>query len=162
MIKAFAKIADKHLDWQIVFAGNGEIEQGTELAEKMEIAKQTIFLGWINGEMKDKAFKEATIFCLPSYAEEFPMAVLDAWSYGLPVITTPVGGIPDIAENGINMLLFEPGDIGGLAKQMELMIDNEELRNNIAQKSISLANTVFNVETINKQVELLYEEILTK
>ena len=36
---------------------------------------------------------------------------LDAWSYGLSVITTPVGGIPDVAKDGENMLLFEPGDV---------------------------------------------------
>lgn len=78
-----------------------------------------MFLGWVSGEAKDNAFKEAMIFCLPSYAEGFPMSVLDAWSYGLPVITTPVGGIPDVAQDGVNMLLFNPGDIDMLAKQMK-------------------------------------------
>ena len=111
MIKAFAFIAKKYPDWQIVFAGNGETNRGKELAEELKITKQTVFLGWINGDTKDKAFKEASVFCLPSYAEGFPMAVLDAWAYGLPVITTPVGGIPDIAINGKNLLLFNPGDI---------------------------------------------------
>lgn len=159
MIKAFATIAKKYPDWEIVFAGNGEIEQGKNLAKELGLEKQTVFLGWINGDAKDKAFKEATIFCLPSYAEGFPMAVLDAWAYGLPVITTPVGGIPDIAIDGKNVLLFNPGDTKALALQMERLITNITLRNSIAQESVLLAQTTFNIETINQQIGHIYKTL---
>ena len=160
MIRAFAKIARNHQNWQIVFAGNGEIEQGKRIAKELGIEGQTIWLGWVNGADKDKTFREATIFCLPSYAEGFPMAVLDAWSYGLPVITTPVGGIPDVAKDGENMLLFNPGDVDALAICMERMITDKELRDKISRASLELADTTFNIETINKQVERLYDELL--
>lgn len=161
MIKAFAKIAREYPDWKIVFAGNGEVKQGEELAKNLEIESQTVFLGWVNGKAKDKVFKESEIFCLPSYAEGFPMAVLDAWAYGLPVITTPVGGIPDIAEDGKNMLLFNAGDTEKLAYNMKVLIDNKDLRNQIINESIKLAKTTFNIDTINKQIESLYQELLT-
>jgi glycosyltransferase involved in cell wall biosynthesis len=160
MIKAFAKIANKYPNWRLIFAGNGEIKQGEKLSSSLGIEKQTIFLGWVNGEQKDKVFKESEIFCLPSYAEGFPMAVLDAWAYGLPVITTPVGGIPDIAEDGKNLLLFTPGDVEQLAKQFERMIRDENLRNKIANESIRLAHTTFNQQVINKQIGDIYKELL--
>ncbi len=160
MIKAFAQISTLLPDWKITFAGNGEIENGKKLASNLGIEHQTFFLGWVNGEQKDKAFKEASIFCLPSYAEGFPMAVLDAWAYGLPVITTPVGGIPDIAEDGKNLLLFTPGDVEQLAKQFERMIRDENLRNKIANESIRLAHTTFNQQVINKQIGDIYKELL--
>lgn len=143
MINAFARVADKHRDWSIVFAGNGEIEEGKALASCLGIDKQTIFLGWVRGNDKDKAFKEASIFCLPSYAEGFPMGVLDAWAYGLPVITTPVGGIPDIAKDGKNCLLFNPGDTNILAEQMDKMMSSETLRIDIAKESSELAKGIF-------------------
>lgn len=160
MIRAFARIANKYPEWSIVFAGNGEVKQGEELAKSLSIDKQTVFLGWVSGAEKDRAFKEASIFCLPSYAEGFPMAVLDAWAYGLPVITTPVGGIPDIAEDGKNLLLFTPGDEEQLAKQFERMIGDENLRNKIAEESVRLAHTTFNQQVINKQIGDLYKELL--
>lgn len=160
MIRAFSKIAKRHKDWQIVFAGNGEIEKGKDLSEELGVSGQTLWLGWVSGADKDRAFQEATVFCLPSYAEGFPMSVLDAWSYGLPVITTPVGGIPDVAKDGENMLLFEPGDVDGLAKCMERMITDKELRDKISRASLEFAGTTFNIDTVNKQIGELYDEIL--
>ena len=160
MVKAFAKIAKKHADWLIVFAGNGEIEQGKALAESLGIGNQTKWLGWVRGEEKDKAFREATIFCLPSYAEGFPMSVLDAWSYGLPVITTPVGGIPDVAKDGENMLLFEPGDVDALTGCMERMITDKELRDRISMASLGFSRGMFNISTINNEIENLYKKIV--
>lgn len=159
MIKAFAKIAKRYNNWQLVFAGNGEIESGKNLAEELGISDQILWLGWVSGADKDRAFQEATVFCLPSYAEGFPMSVLDAWSYGLPVITTPVGGIPDVARDGENMLLFEPGDVDGLAKCMERMITDKELCNKISRASLEFARTTFNIDTINRHIGKLYSEV---
>lgn len=156
MIRAFAKIEKSFQDWKIIFAGNGEIEAAKALATSLGIEDKTIFSGWVGGEQKDKIFKESSVFCLPSYAEGFPMAVLDAFAYGLPVITTPVGGIPDIAVDGQNMLLFNPGDIDGLSKQMSHLISSAKLRDELSKASLELANTTFNINTINRQIGELY------
>lgn len=157
MIKAFAMVANNHRDWSIVFAGNGEIEEGKALAAQLGMAEQTVFLGWVRGADKDKAFKEASIFCLPSYAEGFPMGVLDAWAYGLPVITTPVGGIPDIAVDGKNCLLFNPGDVDKLAEQMERMMESEELREHVAKESLELAKGIFSIGEVTKRLGEILE-----
>lgn len=161
MIKAFAQIAEKYKDWKVVFAGNGEIEQGRALARMLGIDSQVVFLGWVNGVAKDKAFKESAIFCLPSYAEGFPMAVLDAWAYGLPVITTPVGGIPDIAEEGKNLLLFKPGDISMLALQMERMIGDEQLRESLIRESSQMVQSIFSTSAVNEQIGCVYRRMTT-
>lgn len=162
LINAFARIATQYPDWSIVLAGNGEVEQARELATSLGIEKQVILLGWVSGESKDKAYKQASVFCLPSYAEGFPMAVLDAWAYGLPVITTPVGGIPDIAKDGENLLLFNPGDIDALAKHLERMINDEALRAKLSKESAWLADNTFNMDNINRQIGELYEELSIK
>lgn len=160
LIKAFAIIAPQYPDWSVIFAGNGEIDKGMALAKELKISSQIKFLGWVNGKDKDKVFKESSIFCLPSYAEGFPMAVLDAWAYGLPVITTPVGGIPDIAKDGINLLLFNPGDIKSLAAALKRIIDDPILRENIKNESLRLSQTTFNIDTINNEIGNLYRQLL--
>lgn len=156
MLRAFAQVAPSHEDWGLVFAGNGEVDKAKALAEELGLSQCTKFLGWVSDGEKDRAFKEALAFCLPSYAEGFPMAVLDAWAYGLPVITTPVGGIPDVAEDGKNCLLFEPGDVKGLARQMDVLMDSPALAKSIAEKSHKLANVVFSLEHIANELSEVY------
>lgn len=159
ILRAFAKIASLHKDWKLVFAGNGEIEDGKRISKELGLEEQCVFLGWINGEEKDKVFKESSILCLPSYAEGFPMAVLDAWAYGIPVITTPVGGIPDIVIDGINGLLFNPGDETELTQKLQLLIENDGLRAKLSEESLHLASTMFNANTIVNQLDKIYREI---
>lgn len=156
LIRAFSKIASKHLDWRLVLAGNGEIDKAKSLAEQHGIIAQVELLGWVVGDDKHKAFCEAKALCLPSYAEGFPMAVLDAWAYGLPVITTPVGGIPDIAIDGENLLLFNPGDIDTLAAQLESLISDKDLREKLSTASKKMARERFSLDCITEQLGSIY------
>lgn len=160
LIRAFAKISGQASEWTLQIAGNGEVDKGKELAKESGIADKVEFLGWIEGENKEKAFKEASIFCLPSYEEGFPMAVLDAWSYGLPVVTTPVGGIPDVAEDGKNMLLFPPGDVDTLASQMLILIKDESLRCILGQESASMARGIFSIEETCRKLGDIFKNCL--
>jgi glycosyltransferase involved in cell wall biosynthesis len=159
LIKSFSIIAAKYPGWKLVIAGNGEIDEGRELCGELKITSQVDFVGWVSGVDKDSLFRRTDIFCLPSYAEGFPMAVLDAWAYGLPVITTPVGGIPDVAVDGENMLLFNPGDVDKLADNIEMLITNADLRSKISRASLTLAKGQFNINTINSQLEHIYTSL---
>lgn len=159
LIHAFAKIAPAHPDWKIVLAGNGEEEQAKALAQELHVASQVELLGWVSGDTKHRAFCEAKALCLPSYAEGFPMAVLDAWAYGLPVITTPVGGVPDVAVDGENMLLFNSGDVDTLAEKLEMIITDETLREKMAEESTRLAQGKFSLEKVTEEVAEIYEEM---
>lgn len=159
LIEAFGKIATKHPEWKLLLAGNGNQEEGIALAEKYNVADRVKFLGWVKGDDKDNVFRTSSLFCLPSYAEGFPMAVLDAWAYGLPVVTTPVGGIPDIVVDGENGLLFNPGDVNALAEKLETLIKDTKLRNKLSEEARLLADTTFNVATIAQQLDEIYKSI---
>lgn len=161
MIKAFAKVHQQCPGWRLVFAGNGEIERGKQLAKDNGIEDKCEFLGWVTGKKKEMAFQQASAYCLSSYAEGFPMGVLDAWAYGLPVITTPVGGLPDILQDGVNALVNEPGDIDGLACNF-VKITNDKLRCKISEESVKLAEGIFSMQVISNQIDSLYDELLNK
>lgn len=162
LINAFSAIASKHPEWKLILAGNGEIHKGKELVFKNNISDQVEFRGWVVDSDKDLLFKEASIFCLPSYAEGFPMAVLDAWAYGLPVITTPVGGIPDIVVNGANALLFSPGDVKHLSSLLDSLMENESSRLKLSKASLEMSQTTFNIDYINQQIGELYDSLLNE
>ena len=160
LIKAFSKIAYNYPDWKLVLAGNGEVENGKVLAKKYKIYSQVVFKGWVFAEEKQKIFNEASIFCLPSYAEGFPMAVLDAWAYGLPVISTPVGGIPDVAIHGENMLLCEPGNINCFARNLKLLINDDKMRKKLIKASKEFSTGKFSISSISKDWNRLYNNSL--
>lgn len=160
LIRAFATIAARFPQWRLVFAGSGEIDRAKALAEELGIASQVEFKGWVTGDVKDSLFRKASVFCLPSYAEGFPMAVLEAWAYGLPVVATPVGGLPDIVTDGKEALLFEPGDCAALAEQLERLIADPALRDRLRTESLHMASEDFNVENIGRQLGAIYDSLL--
>lgn len=159
LVAAFARIASKYPDWKIRIAGNGDIEGGIKQAKELGVSNQIEYLGWISGTAKDVLFRRAAVYCLPSYAEGFPMSVLDAWAYGTPVITTPVGGIPDVAKDGINMMLFEPGDISTLSEKIDELLSDSALREKMAKGSCVFADYTFNINSITQQLGELYKNL---
>lgn len=159
LIEAFAKVASKYSGWKVIIAGNGEIEKGEEFAKKLNISDRIQFTGWISGKEKDKIFREAGVFCLSSTAEGFPMGVLDAWAYGVPVITTPVGGITDVAKDGKNLLLCKIRDVSSLAECIDKLLANAEYRNRVSAESFILSKSTFSLGTISTQLDEIYQSL---
>lgn len=159
LLKGFALIAGKYPQWKVVFAGNGEIDRARSIAESLGIAGQVEFLGWVSGDEKERVFQESSIYCLASDGEGFPMGVLDAWAYGIPCVVTPVGGIPDIVENGKNGLIFPVGDSGKLAGQLDLLMQDQSLRRQIVAGSDKYVYGQFCVENINRQLGEIYSTL---
>ncbi|MGC3978518.1 MAG: glycosyltransferase family 4 protein [Paludibacteraceae bacterium] len=159
LIEAFSKVAHLHKNWQLVFAGNGEIDNGQRLAIKLNIESQVKFLGWVSGNHKEDIFQQASVYCLPSWGEGFPMGVLDAMAYGIPVVTTPVGGIPDLIEDGVNGFIFDPYDTERLAAKLSELISSSELRNRLSKDADSLVNNEFNINVINQELADIYDKI---
>lgn len=159
LIKAFALIAEKYSNWKVVFAGNGEIENAKRIAKNCGISQQIELLGWVKREKKEEVFQKASIYCLASDGEGFPMGVLDAWAYGIPCVVTPVGGIPDIVKDGVNGLIYPVGDIKELASKLDLLISNENLRKIIVKETDKYVNNDFNVSVINKKLGEIYSKL---
>ncbi len=160
LLEGFSKIAAKYPDWKIVFAGNGEIKQGQFMASSLGILQQTEWIGWVTGADKDKVFNESSVYCLASEGEGFPMGVLDAWAYGLPCVMTPVGGIPDIVRDGIEGVVFPVGDADALAKALDRIISNKQMRKDIVKATDKYVNETFNVRYINRQLGWIYDRLL--
>ncbi|MFN6486381.1 MULTISPECIES: glycosyltransferase family 4 protein [unclassified Nostoc] len=129
LIKAFASIpvAQKSRA-KLVMAGDGEVEQARSLIPTLNLTNSITILDWVDQEKRDDLLTKADVFVLPSYNEGLPMALLEAMSWGLAVITTGVGGIPEIVTQDQNGLLVNPGDIQQLSEAMQSLIANENLR----------------------------------
>jgi glycosyltransferase involved in cell wall biosynthesis len=110
---------------RLVLAGNGDLE-GVRRAAAAEPRIQV--LSWIDSTERDRLLSESDVFALPSYAEGVPMALLEAMAAGLPCITTPVGGIPDVFTAGAEGMFVTPGDRAQLTRVMSQYIEDEPAR----------------------------------
>ena len=160
LIRSFALISAKYPEWKTYFAGSGEIETGHSLSKDLGIENKIKFLGWKSGSDKDELFKRASILCLPSYAEGFPMTILEAWAYGLPIVTTPVGSLPEVSVDGEDLLFFSPGDINKLSILLEKLIVDTSLRQKLSQASLRHANNDFNPSNIGATLGVIYNSLV--
>ena len=126
LVQAFLALpAELRARARLVLAGNGDVEE----LRKLTAGESGItILSWIDAAERDRLLAESDVFALPSYAEGVPMSLLEAMASGLPSITTPVGGIPDVITEGVEGLLVPPGDIPRLTAAMSQLIGDDRLR----------------------------------
>lgn len=135
LLKAFAQLARDRTNVKLILAGSGEIEQARKLARSLNIEGQVSFPGWVNLEQRNELLTQADVFLLPSYNEGLPMALLEAMSWQLPAVTTPVGGIPEVITHRETGLLVDPGDVKQLAAAMQSLISDDSLRRSLGRKA---------------------------
>src|SRR5690606_40232854 len=82
---------------------------------------------WIDGTQKDELLTICDILVLPSYSEGLPMSILEAMSYGKTIISTSVGGIPEIVKEGENGFLVTPGDKRSLSEVLNKILGDRNL-----------------------------------
>jgi glycosyltransferase involved in cell wall biosynthesis len=101
-------------------------------------------------------YNACDLFVLPSYTEGMPNVVLEAMACARPVVVTPVGGIPEVIENGVSGLLVEPGNIDGLAKAMLKVLTEDGLAKAMGANARELITQSYvDIKNAEKLKELL-------
>lgn len=159
LLKGFEIINKKYPEWGLIIMGDGEVDKAKKLAVDLDISQRVTFTGYIEGKEKEKIFKEAGIYCMCSYKEGFPMVVLEAWSYGVPVITTPVGGLPEVLEEQKNSLAFNFGNYIELSQKLDFLISNYQLRTEMSSYSKEYVTKNFSLNIISEKLDSIYKSI---
>lgn len=154
-----AKVEKAVPNVKFVIAGTGEIEQIQCLLKERNVESHVIFPGWVRNANKDELLRECDVFFLPSYNEGMPMAILDAMGYGLPVISTIVGGIPKIVHDGENGYLFEAGDVDGFSAGIIQLLENQRLHNQYCIASHEIVKNRYSLEYHLSLLETLYKKM---
>ena len=154
LLNSFYKVTLKHPETQLVFVGEGaEKAQVETAAKKLGIYDKTIFAG-LTSEV-EKYLNSADIFVLSSTFEGVPLSILEAYAAGLPVISTRVGGVQDILEDGVNGFLVPSGDESAMTSAILKLIENPELRGKISDLN-KLKAKEFDIKNITEQYIELY------
>lgn len=160
LLEAWSRLKTSYPEWRLAFLGNGDVKKYKNQAETLKIDDVVEFTGHIVGEAKSQKFIDASIFCMSSYEEGFPMVVLEAWANSIAVITTPVGGLPDVISEGKNCLTFPFGDVDKLACQLERLIKDEQLRKRISETGHEYAQKHFSLNAISDRLDMIYSELV--
>lgn len=160
LLKAYSYVKNELKDWKIVFLGNGEIKKAQKLSSSLGISENVEFHGYLIGNDKKRFFENSSIFCLCSYQEGFPMAVIEAWSYGIPVITTRVGALPEVIIENKNAITFNFGDPLELAEKLKFCVENYALREKMSSFASSFSKDKFSLSTISHQLDKLYSSLI--
>lgn len=155
------KVIDKIPEAKFVLAGAGSEEDEEaiiSIAKEIEVESCIEFPGWIRDEKKNMALRDADVFFLPSYNEGMPMSILDAMGYGLPVVSTFVGGIPELIQNGVNGFVFNPGDTIGMAEGIISILQNTKKRNLMIDANSQIVQNQFSLEKHLEALDQLYKK----
>jgi glycosyltransferase involved in cell wall biosynthesis len=165
ILKAVPIVVSYFRDAHFFFAGSPENrsvrEDLRQISAEGNLNGHIEFLGVVTGQEKLALFQKATLFVFPSYADNLPYALLEAMSVGLPVITTPVGSIPEIVQDGKNGFLIEPGDYKALAERIIKLLRNSALRQEMAFSNTKLIQNSYLPETASRRFDQIYSKLVS-
>ena len=159
VIEAAARLKKDGFAFHIDIVGPGEIEEVRDAADKAGVSDVATLHGPRRGEQKYDFFRNADCFVLASYGEGLPIAILEALAAGLPVISTTVGGIPEVIRSGENGYLIQPGNIKQLYDAFAALITNRTQRENIGRSNYRYARENYDIERCAEKIAAIYQHI---
>ena len=163
LIKAFAAV--KHeIPHKLVIVGDGpERSNWEKLARQVDETNRIEFTGWISDRELSDRYRTSSFFVLPAVydkhgdTEALGVVMIEAMSYGKPVIASNVGGIIDVVEDGTNGILVPAGDVPALARAIKHLALNENLRRKMGEAAKRSVDEKFNWDKIAGDLIKLYE-----
>jgi glycosyltransferase involved in cell wall biosynthesis len=161
LLRALKILQQEKHEVSAVIAGDREIEKARKMADDLGLGNKVHFPGWVNLQEKLKLLNDSDIFVLPSYREGLPLSILEAMACKLPVVTSRVGGIPDVVVHGENGFLIEPGDVDSLAHYIKMLLVDPILWEKISRNNTEKINIYYSIKIFSGALEKIYENIIT-
>lgn len=154
VVKTFFKIQEK-LPSKLIMVGDGpERALAEKISRRLGIKEKVIFLGNSNEIEKILCFSD--LFLLPSETESFGLAALEAMAFGVPVISTDTGGLPEVNIDGYSGYLSGVGEIDDMAEKAVQMLSDKILHQKFKKQAKETA-AKFHIDKVVVQYEKLYE-----
>jgi len=161
LIRGFAEAVKECENLRLLIAGEGEEREMLEnLAAELGVSDKIKFLGWVDD--MDAFYRALDINTLTSLSETFPYALTEGAKAWLPTISSSVGGVPYLIDNGVNGLLFKPGDYKTLGKHLVTLANDPHLRQKMGNKLGEKARERFSLEAMRNTQLKIYETVLRR
>lgn len=161
LLDAFAHLASRCTGLRLVIVGSGPELAGLQArARALNITDACHFApatadvpGWLHA---------IDIFVLPSLSEALSNSLMEAMACGCAVIASDTGGNPELVADRETGLLFQPGDAVDLAAKLEILIEQDKFRGQLARAGAALMRDKFSLPVMARQMEAIYDEFLGK
>ncbi len=151
LLKAFKKLAEEHGDIRLRIVSDYKIENN-EIIKSCGRQKRI--------DLFSQFYPDCDILVLPTRADFFGMAILEAMSFGIPVITSDVYAMKEIIDDGKDGFLIPPGNLEALLEKMRILIENKSLREEIGKQAKNKISEKFSPEVIGERLRQIYKKCL--
>jgi len=160
IVRAVAIVKKEIADIKLIIVGSGPLEKDTRRSIKdLDMEGQVIMTGYQSPENVADYLSKAKVFVRPSLSEGLGTAFLEAMAAGLPIIGTPVGGIPDFLKDGETGLFCKVSDPKDLAEKIVRIFKDEQLREKIISNAKTLVAEKYDWNIIAKKFAQIYGRI---
>jgi glycosyltransferase involved in cell wall biosynthesis len=161
-IEALSILRERGIDrlhFKIAGSGPGETALREQVL-KLRLDDRVEFAGPLFGEAKARFWREVDIFVFPTYQEGLPYAALESLASGTPLVTTPVGGIPDAVDHGVEGVLIEPREPEAIADSLQALTSDRALLRRMSAACLQKAKEQYSIERLVRQFTELYKAML--
>lgn len=159
LIEAAQFVIKEEKNINFILAGDGDLLKITNIIIDKKLENNFKLLGWIDSNEVKNLLKDTMCYVLPSYNEGMPMSILEAMSFGIPIVSTNVGGIPEIIENSVNGFLIKPGDVQALSDSILFLSKNPRNKKEISISNFNKVNKKYSNDINCKILSNIYEEL---
>ncbi|NEQ81886.1 MAG: glycosyltransferase [Moorea sp. SIO2I5] len=162
LIQALNKLATQNLDFHLIFAGSGESDYENQLKNLVAssgLTSRTTFTGFITGTDKEIVLQGSDIFVLPTFSENFGIAIVEAMAAGLPVIITPgVQIAPEIAQAKAGLVV--EGEVDAISNAIAQLLASPDFRNQLGENGKQLVSSRYSWSAISQNLASVYANII--
>ncbi|MGQ9705397.1 MAG: glycosyltransferase family 4 protein [bacterium] len=158
LLKALGMMDRQGIKWRLRVVGDMNIfpdytDECIKIANQYGISQNVEFLGKLEKHELEREYENADIFVLPSLHEGYGIAIKESASYGLPIITTNVGAIPELVRNGDSAILVKPGNIKELRDALKMLIEDNRLRESLGRSALATIDFDYNWNKVGEMFE---------
>lgn len=161
LMKAWNKVAKAMPGAALTILGKGDANPARSLLDS-DVQATVAFKGHVDRASVFRHYAEAAVVALPSFAECFALAPMEAMACGTPVVYTTRTSGPELIADGENGLLADPADVDELAEKILLLLRDTPLREKLGKKGADTLRTHFAIQVVSAQQARFYEKLLNK
>ncbi len=151
-------VAARHPEVLFLLAGDGEADRVRRLVAQAKFSDNLEIRDWVDDEERDRLYARAWVFLLPSYREGVPYGLLEAMASGLAVVSTVVGGIPDVAEGCA--VLVEPGRPADLAAGLMDILEDPQMRRRLGASAQARIAAHYDSRRVGERLADIYDQVI--